>query len=92
MIADLYQRAYTTLHPTVDCYCGVRVVEERVRKTVPGEEAYRYGVWITQRYDTSNGEPHFCSTENLARALRRNQSAARSVWYRMSEQPRRKKR
>ncbi len=75
MITDLYQRVYTTLYPTVDCYCGVKVVEERVRKTVEGEWAYRYGVWITRRYNL-NGEPHFCSTEDRARALKRNQQMA----------------
>ncbi len=92
MITDLYQRAYTELFPTVDCYCGVRVVEERVRNTVPGENAYRWGVFLTQRYNAADGQPHHCSDEDKAAALKRNQSAARSVWYRMSTQPRRKKR
>ena len=84
MLTDLYQRAYTDVFPTVDCYCGVRVVEERVRKTEPGEWAYRFGVFVTQRYNL-NGEPHFCSREDRARALERHRRQAARVWYRMSQ-------
>ncbi len=97
MIEDLYQRAYTKLFPSADCYCGVKVVEERVRETVKGDWELRIGNrFIIRRYDARTGEPHnipyHCSTENLTRALKRNQNAARRVWYRMSEQPKRKKR
>ena len=80
MLTDLYQRAYTELFPTVDCYCGVKVAEARVRKTVAGEWEYRLGEFHTKRYDARTGEPHnfpfHCSREDRARALKRNQQQA----------------
>ncbi len=93
MLTDLYAKAYTTLYPTVDCYCGVRVVEERVRKTVRGENAYRWGAFVTRQYNASNGEPHFCSREDRARALKRNQQEALArVNPRIEKEQRRKRR
>ncbi len=92
MLTDLLQRAYTDLFPTSDCYCGARIVEERVRKTEPGEWAYSYGVWITQHYNL-NGDPHFCSREDRARALERNQQEALTrVNPRIEKEQRRKRR
>ena len=77
MFTDLYQRAYTDLYPTVDCYCGVRIVEERVRKTIAYQDwGYRYDVWIRQQYNAADGSPHFCSREDRARTLKRNQQEA----------------
>ncbi len=80
VLTDLYQRAYTDLYPSADCLgCGRRLVEKRMRRAVPGEWAYRYGVWIIQRYNAADGSPHFCSREDRARALERNQQEALRV-------------
>lgn len=81
MLTDLYQRAYTDLFPTADCYCGVRVVVERVRKATPQDPELRWGMrYVEVTYDAITGQRHLvgasCDRGAWEQAYKRNREEA----------------